>query len=541
MNQSATDAASSESIPRLQIGSKEMPPWQLGELREAPPMSLRTWTQLIGPGLVMGGAAIGAGEWMAGPLTTAKYGGAILWLSTLSILGQVIYNLEISRYTLYSGESIFTGKFRLLPGPFFWLALYLMLDFGSVFPYIASAAATPLAAVMVGEIAQPERTYELLGQSVTGDTLLRTLRYILFIGMMTPLLFGGKVYNSLKALISFKIILVLGFLILVAALYSTAETWLEILSGFVKFGSVPVIGGGEADQPLTKNIFVSLWRGEGFPHIDSQMLAILGALAAISGSGGLTNTAISSYTRDQGWGMGANVGVIPSMVGGEKMQLSHTGMVFKITAESLRRFKGWYRYVLRDQLAVWMPACFVGIALPCMLSVQFLPRNTQAKDWEAAALTANGLRDAAGPVWGQFMWFAVLFCGFLVLAPNITTTAENALRRWVEVSWTALPPLRRWDPHRIRYLFFGTLCAYTAFGLVSLTLWDSVRLLKWAAALYNAAMGFSCWHVLAVNLILLPRELRPNWFLRIGLVLGGLFFMGLSVISAYSIWNEATK
>ena len=84
-------------------------------------MSLRSWTQLIGPGLVMGGAAIGGGEWMAGPLTTAKYGGAILWLSTLSILGQVIYNLEISRYTLYSGESIFTGKFRLLPGPFFWL------------------------------------------------------------------------------------------------------------------------------------------------------------------------------------------------------------------------------------------------------------------------------------------------------------------------------------------------------------------------------------------------------------------------------------
>ena len=143
-------------------------------------------------GAILLAGAIGAGEWMAGPLTTAKYGGAILWLSTLSILGQVVYNLEISRYTLYSGESIFTGKFRLLPGPFFWLALYLMLDFGSVFPYIASAAATPLAAVMVGEIAQPDRTYEVLGASLTGDTLLRTLRYILFIGMMTPLLFMGQ-------------------------------------------------------------------------------------------------------------------------------------------------------------------------------------------------------------------------------------------------------------------------------------------------------------------------------------------------------------
>ena len=71
---------------------------------------------LLGPALVMGGSAIGAGEWLTGPIVTAKYGGGLLWLSTLSILGQVVYNLEISRYTLYTGEPIFTGKFRTLPG-----------------------------------------------------------------------------------------------------------------------------------------------------------------------------------------------------------------------------------------------------------------------------------------------------------------------------------------------------------------------------------------------------------------------------------------
>jgi hypothetical protein len=81
----------------------------------------------------MGGAAIGGGEWLAGPLTTARYGGAILWLCTVSIITQVLYNLEISRYTLYCGEPIFTGKFRLPPGPMFWLVAYLFLDFGSVF------------------------------------------------------------------------------------------------------------------------------------------------------------------------------------------------------------------------------------------------------------------------------------------------------------------------------------------------------------------------------------------------------------------------
>jgi hypothetical protein len=265
------------------------------------------------------------------------------------------------------------------------------------------------------------------------------------------------------------------------------------------------------------------------------MIGVLVALAAISGSGGLTNTAISAYTREQGWGMGGRVGAVPSMFGGRELKLAHTGMVFPITRESVARFRRWYRVVLRDQLVVWMPACFVGIALPCMLSIQFLPRGTQADDWTAAGMTADGLRDAVGPEWGQAFWLMTLFCGFLVLAPNVTQTADGVLRRWVEVCWTALPSLRAWDPRRIRVLYFAALCCYAGFGLVSLTLWNPVQLLKWAGNIYNAALGFSCWHVLAVNCVLLPRELRPNWFLRIGLVLGGIYFTALSAVATLKL------
>jgi hypothetical protein len=536
---SDTDPHTETPHPKVahQPGSREMPPWDVGELPEAPRLTLKSWTLLVGPGLVMGGVAIGGGEWIAGPLTTAKYGGAILWLTTLSILAQVVYNLEISRYTLYCGEPIATGKFRTLPGPIFWLAVYLVLDFGSVFPYIASAAATPLAAMMVGEIVHPDKTYELLGGSITGDMLLQVLKYGLFLLMLTPLVFGGKVYYSLKLLISVKIVVVLGFLLLVAVLFSSAETWREILTGFVQFGSVPVTGGASDGAPPIENVFVSLWQGRGMPEIDFSMVAVLAALAAISGSGGLTNTAISAYTRDQGWGMGKHVGAVPSMIGGESLKLAHTGMVFEITRDSVQRFRRWFRFVMRDQLVVWMPACFVGVALPCMLSVQFLPRNTDAQEWEAAALTANGLREAVGPEWGQTFWMMTLFCGFLVFAPNITSTADGVLRRWVDVCWTAVPRLRRWDPHRIRTLYFGALCAYAAFGLVSLTLWDQLKLLKVATTIYNAGLGFSCFHVLAVNLVLLPREIRPGWLMRIGLALGGVFFSALSAIAVLKMLN----
>src|SRR5687767_8860627 len=78
-------------------GSHQMPRWDVGELIDAPRFKWRNILGLIGPGLVMGAAAIGGGEWLAGPQVTARYGPALLWVAAISILFQVLYNIEISR------------------------------------------------------------------------------------------------------------------------------------------------------------------------------------------------------------------------------------------------------------------------------------------------------------------------------------------------------------------------------------------------------------------------------------------------------------
>src|SRR5262245_1947954 len=239
MSESTTTSADSLPFEPPHPGSQEMPRWDAGQIQEPPRLTLRSWALLLGPGLVAAGAAIGGGEWLTGPLTTARYGGAILWLATLSIIAQVFYNLEISRYTLYCGESIFTGKFRLLPGPMFWLVVYILLDFGSVFPYVAANTATPLASVIVGEIPKLDKVYDILGVSMTGKTLRLSLQYICFLLVMVPMIFGGKAYSSVKAVMNVKIIVVLSFLFFVAIFYSTIDTWTEILTGFFRFGAVP--------------------------------------------------------------------------------------------------------------------------------------------------------------------------------------------------------------------------------------------------------------------------------------------------------------
>lgn len=633
-----------------QPGSTQMPSWNVDELIDAPRFGWKSWALLLGPGLVMGGTAIGGGEWLTGPMVTARYGGGLLWLATLSILGQVIYNLEVSRYTLYSGEPIFTGKFRTLPGPKFWVVIYLLLDFGSIFPYLAAYAATPLATVILGEVPDTQNgidsfVFLFWEWEMSHKLLLRLLGYFIFLGAMVPLVFGGKIFNALKAIMAFKIFTVLGFLLILGILYSSWGTWAEIFSGFVKFGNVPVRqiedtnsngildtgedwdgdghldviepsltlqfgsfgkdpyatdldldrkpdpmvnlgtekkpiywpdldedgkpdkefrfdtdgdgipdhsylldadGDGKLDNfvdidndgirdgdNLGNIITTSLTPGKGFPDIDWSMIALLSALVAISGSGGLSNTTTSNYTRDQGWGMGHHVGAIPSVVRSHNLKLSHVGTVFEVNEKSLPRWKRWYRHIVRDQLVVWMPACFFGLALPSMLSVQFLPRGTAVADkWVTAAMTADGVASAVGGKLGGLFWGMTLFCGFLVLAPSMATTVDGVVRRWVDVFWTTSKTLRQVDPKNIRYVYFTVLAFYAVFGLTMLSLQAPETLLVIATTIYNFALGFSCWHTLWVNQTLLPPELRPRVFVRVSLFLAGAFFWLIATISA---------
>ena len=510
-------------------GSAAMPRWTEGELIEAPRITWRNSLALIGPGLVMSASAIGGGEWLLGPEVTAKYGGALLWLAAFSILFQALYNIEISRYTLYTGEPIFTGKFRTYPGPRVWLLAYLFLDLGSIFPYLAANAATPVATLLKGGIVPNPATN-------AGDFwLMKGLGYGIFLLALVPLLFGGKIYNSLRKVMAFKIAVVFGFLLFLALFFSQTSTWVEILSGFVKFGTVPV---QTAAEPVVRgdnveNIFVSLIQGRGLPQMDFTLIAFIAALAAIAGSGGLTNTPISNYTRDQGWGMGHDVGAIPSVFGGHGLSLSHVGRVFEVNQKSLPRWRRWYRHVMRDQLVVWMPACFIGLALPAMLSVQFLPFGTQSDDWGMAVMTAGGVQQSvtrsSGAALGNFCWFMTIFCGFLVLAPTLCQTADGVIRRWVDVFWTSSARMRRMKDEAVKSVYFKVLVGYALFGLVMLSLPPGM-LITYATMFYNIALGVSCWHTLGINLTLLPPALRPNWFVRIALSLTGLFFFGLGVI-----------
>jgi hypothetical protein len=472
------------------------PAWEKDELPRAPVLRARHWATLIGPGIVMAGANIGGGEWLFGPLVTAQYGGQVMWLATVAILLQVFYNLAIMRYSLYCGESIFVGLFRAPPGPRFWTIVYLIIDLGSYWPYLAANAAVPVAAVILGRL--PDEKAD--------DALVRGLSYAIFLLAFVPLVFGGKIYNSLERVMVTKLVLVLGYLSLVVLCFVSWETKREIITGFYRFGALPA---------------------------GDYSWATLAAFSAIAGAGGLSNTAFSNYARDKGWGMGSKVGAIPSAVGGKTVKLSHTGKAFEITKESLVEWKGWLRHILRDQLLLWAPACVVGMALPSMLSYEFIRGVKDVSGNAVAAMTAQGIASRHG----SFFWVLTLLCGFLILFPTQISNLDGISRRWTDVLWIGMKRLRRLEENKVKHVYYTLLALYGIWGLVALKLTpDPLVLAVLTGVLLNVGLGFSALHVLYVNCVILPKEVRPPWILRIGLVACFVFYTGISCIAFHQKW-----
>jgi hypothetical protein len=259
------------------------------------------------------------------------------------------------------------------------------------------------------------------------------------------------------------------------------------------------------------------------------------AFAAIAGSGGLANTLFSNYARDKGWGMGARVGAIPSAIGGLPIALSHVGEVFPLDATNLARWKAWIRHIIRDQTVIWMTASFVGMALPCMLSLQFIRNATVAGD-RVAAMTAEGIA-LRYPEYGGLFWTLTLLCGFLVLAPGQVSVGDQIARRWTDIIWTASSRARRIGTTHVTYVYYSIMGLYACWGLFVLWRLPALDIAKIGAVLGNVALGFSALHAWYANRALLPKQLQPHPLLQVGVLLCGIFFIGISMVVIVDVIN----
>ena len=119
-----------------------LPPWQRAELPAPPAPSGLGWVGVVGPGVIVLGLSIGSGEFLLGPAVFVRYGLTLLWVTVAAVILQTIFNMEVMRYALATGEPLFTGFMRTRPRAGMWAVLYValyLLQFG--WPAFAGTAA----------------------------------------------------------------------------------------------------------------------------------------------------------------------------------------------------------------------------------------------------------------------------------------------------------------------------------------------------------------------------------------------------------------
>jgi hypothetical protein len=279
------------------------------------------------------------------------------------------------------------------------------------------------------------------------------------------------------------------------------------------------------------NLFRHRWTEGEWPAVTLANIALLGAFAGYAGGGGLVNSTYSNFVRDQGWGMGRLVGAIPSAVGGKKVTLSHTGKVFPADAANLARWRGWWRRVLVDQVWIWAPGCFMGMALPALLSLEFAPHSSlhdapQGLEWAQAVISADGLRRAPGFPAGaaQALWVAALLAGAMVMLPSQMSIVDDFSRRWTDAAWTANRRVREtMAPGRVKVVYYTILSSYVAWSFACAYLFSTYGTPK---AMTIIIANLLLW----LNHRLLPRPLRPRWYHSAGVVACGIFYLALAAL-----------
>ncbi len=131
----------------------KLPDWEIDDLPAPPPFTFSNLFKVIGPGAILLAASIGSGEWLLGPAAVLKSGPSLLTIVTISVVFQVVVNMEAMRYTMYTGEPIFAGFMRTSPGALFWGNIYILLALLHIgWPGWAATSASALFAAIEGRL-----------------------------------------------------------------------------------------------------------------------------------------------------------------------------------------------------------------------------------------------------------------------------------------------------------------------------------------------------------------------------------------------------
>jgi hypothetical protein len=479
---SAADAVPAEARSGLE-------PWVPAELPVPPRPKGLGWLNAVGPGVIVLGVSIGGGEFLLGPATFVRHGLSLLWVVGIAVLLQTIFNTELMRYTLATGEPVFTGFMRTRPSSTLWAWVYAVLYFLQIgWPASAGTAAGAI--------------FFLFARRLPGAADTAAVYYVgvaAFLVCVVILSFGRRIERTLELLNWILVAAILGSFLLLALWFVPGRTWAAGVTGF-------------AGWDLTTGTFSFLPEGTD--------LFLLGALVAYSGAGGVVNIVLSNWARDRGYGMGARAGYIPSAMGGDTVTLAHTGFMFAPGAEATERWHGWWRIISADQWGVFFVGAILGMLLPAVIYVTFLPPGTDIQGLGISAALAQAISGSAGAVLGGI----IAFLGAWLLFKTQLDLLDGIVRAITDILWTGSSRVRRWRGGDVRAVYYVVLAAVVLWGIVALRLAQPFVLLQIAANMAGVVFIIAALHVLYLNTRILPAHVRPPLWRRLALVVMSLFY-----------------
>src|SRR5262245_15117227 len=459
------------------------------------------WIATVGPGVIVLGLSIGGGEFLLGPAAFVKYGLSLLWITVVSVFFQTVFNTELMRYTLATGEPAFTGFMRTRQSSTFWAWFYAglyLLQTG--WPSSAGNAAAAMFFLFASRIAGPADAAVVYRVAV-GTFLLCIL----------ILLGGRRIERTLEVLNWILVACILGGFLLLALWFVPSSTWAATALGLAGFDTA-------------SGAFRFIPEGVDF--------VLLAALVGYSGAGGMVNITLSNWARDKGYGMAAHAGYIPAAVGGKKVHLAHSGFQFLPDKESMRHWRGWWRIVRADQWGVFFTGAVLGMALPAMLYVTFLPKGTEIQGLGISAALASSIGARAGGL----LAIAVAVLGAWILFKTQLDILEGMVRSITDILWTGSARVRTGSGGDVRMVYYVVLIAIAVWGMIAMRMATPIGLLKLSANVASGVFVVSSLHLLYVNTRLIPVELRPPRWRRAVLVLMSGFYGFFVVLSLRSIF-----
>lgn len=441
--------------------------------------------KMIGPSFIILGLGLGSGEVILWPYLASNYGMGIIWGAVIGLTFQFFMNMEIERYALARGESVFVGLARKVKALPIWFIVSTFLPW--MWPGIVAASAA-LFGHIFGLPAEHNK-YLAIG---------------LLIAMGLILSLGPVLYKTVERLQKVLIIVGVPSIFLISFFLAKPDDWAAAAQG--------IFGLGDGFFLLPAGISIA---------------SFLAALA-YAGAGGNLNLAQSFYVKEKGFGMGKYAGKITSLLTGKKADDKPllTGTQFITSKEEVKEFRKWWRNInVEHFLVFWLTGTVTIVLLALLAYATTFGVEGNKSDISFVIAEGQAIAQLLFPALGIFF---LMVAGSTLFGTQLTVYDATSRILSENVVLASRGAIKDRHIPKVYYLTLWLLIT-AGVGIFLVGFTQPLQLLFVAAVLNAIAMFVHTGLTLWLNKTSLPKPIAPNAFRTVVMIAAFLFYGGFSL------------